>query len=262
MAAGGAPGPQQLAHEKTLGMRLAECVVCEGVADAAEGAACPHHPLCEICHLACRTAHATSVARATGGPDTSSRQSDHPCPCPGWAHGRPCTAVLGPPGAPPSKLGRLMKATPAEEEAVVRQFMESAGLFAKTLKVEKVYRVANRALTHMYAQCRERFRKTGDDTERVVYHGTSRQASGSIIKNGFDLTRAGKANGQACGHGIYAGATAQVSHSYTRIDAADSRRMFICLAAGGPAHTRRAPGGILVFPREQQVLPCWVIDYN
>jgi hypothetical protein len=242
--------------ESILAISSRRCELCDF--PAVGGGGCPTHLLCENCHRAC---HATY--RRVRERDASAAPM---CPCNGTAEQSAptkCSQELFP-DLPAdgefAKLGKLLKATPSESKQVIEFITMSAG--SQRFAVEGIYRVANRPLEMMYAQCRERFRKAGDVTERVVFHGTSRQASGSIVKNGFDVSFSGKANGQVHGRGIYVGATASVSLGYTREDSVGARRMFICLAAGGKDHMKNGGNGILVFPREQQVLPCWVIDYK
>jgi len=177
--------------------------------------------------------------------------------CPVAVDGVPCGGVLSTEmPEPASKLGRLIPATPEQQEQVLR-FLE------KNTKIvpgrASVFRVVNRPLELMFEQCCARFQSMGDEEVQLVYHGTTRQASGSIIKNGFDASFGGKAHGQVHGQGIYTARDANMSWGYTKLDIEGGRRMFICLGAGGRGH-RRGTDDILVFPREQQVLPRWVID--
>lgn len=160
-----------------------------------------------------------------------------------------------------SSLGRL-ELLPEADAGV------PLSLFTKTLpkaKAKKIYSVINRPLEAIYEQCRTRFAKSGAFIELYVFHGTSTQSSGSIIKNGFDASFSGKAHGQAHGPGVYVATTAAFSHGYSKKDVVGGRRMFICTAldtsAGGRA-TCKKTDDIYVFQRESQLLPRWVIDYE
>ena len=199
---------------------------------------CPKHPICESCH------------RVVGL--MSQKLGKLICPTSG------CSWTGEPRDAPPFRagLGYLEETTP-EEAAVIADLV----LATQTVVVEKVRRVCNRTLRDSYDQCKERFRLAAAGTEWVVFHGTTRQNSGSIIKNGFDISFAGKAHGSVHGRGIYAGTNAALSSLYSKQDGVGKRCMFVCTALPGDGKFKKA-GDILVFPREQQVLPRWVVYYH
>lgn len=227
------------------------CALCgypdDTSAQLAPDCGCAAHPLCANCLRAAQLSH----ARAAG-------------PAPQFCPFGACEALLPPlPAAPApparARLGCLVPATPAEAEEVTRVFTKSLGRAPKHVKVHKV---VNPALEAVYLQCQERFRRCGSTKELEVYHGTTRAASGSIVKNGFDASFSGKANGQVHGRGIYVSPSAQFSEGYTKGDISGGRRMFICTALPGVNNYTPATKNIYVFPRDMQVLPRWVVDYD
>lgn len=215
------------------------CALCQRTAHPNGG--CPEHTLCESCH------YTASLL--------STKVGEQLCPVPDctWREvldGEDCTKALRP------GLGYLE--LPDEEEAravtkLIRASMDS-------VVVEKVRRVRNRTLLESYNQCKERFRLAAAEDEWIVFHGTTRHSSGSIVKNGFDISYAGKAHGQVHGRGIYAGVTAKTSAFYTKEDSIKKHCMFVCTALPGDGKFTRS-GNILVFPREQQILPRWIVYY-
>jgi hypothetical protein len=216
---------------------------------------CEAHPLCDNCLRAC---HLTF------------RRIAHAPVCPGES----CDAPLPletPDGAgaalPPSTLGRSVEATPAEIEEATRLF--HGGVSSRPYRIKLVRKVINEPLAAMFEQCRERFRKAGllvppEHAMRHYFHGAPRQASGSIIKNGFNVSFSGKTHGKALGPGIYTATDPITSHGYAHVDTSGGQCMFICagLPGGDHDHGGNPSGPVCVFRREQQVLPLWLVFYE
>lgn len=218
-----------------------KCESCDFSAD--RGFGCGRHLLCHCCHKV-----VAQTCTKLGMPPV--------CPFVGCPLALQATKDFK-----ESLLGRLEPM--AEDEAAF-----PLSLFHRTLKegrVKRVFRVVNKPLEAVYAQCKARLASSGDFVELYVYHGTSIQASGSIIKNGFNPGFSGKANGQAFGPGVYVATTARFSDGYSTQNVKGGKRMFICTAldsvAGGRASCKKTED-IYVFPRENHLLPLWVVDYT
>ena len=159
-------------------------------------------------------------------------------------------------GCRPAKHTLLGRLEPAElPPEVQRHFAHCT--------IKRAYQVVNLPQTLLFEQCRERFQKEAENGGEVVrvFHGTSRAATGSIVKNGFNVTFSGKANGQAYGPGVYTATTPSISYGYTRPDCGKERCMFVCDALPGPANAHSRSGHVLVLRREQQVNPRWLVYF-
>lgn len=232
------------------------CFICKeyGAASAC-GAG---HPICEACVRASELT-AQKLSQLTG--------MEFPALCP-YAD---CEGVVkSTPRVAPQRLARLVKVetTNPEYASVADKFMESM----KTSAIQSIYRVENPALKAVHEACRARMTKEtrivhGKDVganEKLVFHGTTREAAGSIIREGFDTHRAGSAHGTAYGAGIYVGTEARVSVTYCKPDSTGTATMFLCSALLGDTTGRDSQSGpnLFVVYREQQVLPLYIIYFK
>jgi hypothetical protein len=158
--------------------------------------------------------------------------------------------------APP----RLLPASPAQERQV-RALMETLTTF-RGEPIKKIRVIHNPVLTESFLQCQKRLNQSGSPSrETLLFHATDRQATGSIIRGGFDLSLSGTSHGEALGPGIYLASEPVYSHKYAQQDAGQSHCMFICRALlGGPKHHRSSQGQH-VLRREQQVCPLYIVYY-
>lgn len=149
-------------------------------------------------------------------------------------------------------------------------YKKVSDIFMNTMKgyhaaVEKIFRIENDALRGIYEACRDRIKKQrGDANEQILFHGTSRAASGGIAREGFDLRRVGKAHGAVYGPGVYFATDAITSHGYTKEDTKHDRCMLLCSVIIGDSKKGDSYDGksFFVVNREQQILPTHVIYYN
>jgi hypothetical protein len=159
------------------------------------------------------------------------------------------------------RLARLVRL-----EAVSAEYDRVAAHFGKSLpstRIRNLFRVENAALRAVHEACNERMcRAAGDANRCEMFHATTRPASGSIIREGFDTHRAGLAHGTALGAGIYVADEARFSDGYSTPDAAGLRSMFLCsvLLGKNGENSKKSHGQCVVF-REQQVLPIYLIQY-
>lgn len=151
---------------------------------------------------------------------------------------------------------------PATEEDVSKVKKLMSGVVSRDRDF-KVFQIVNPGLESVFSTCKNRFRRAAlPDDVKQVFHGTTRQASGSIIANGFDTSFAGKAHGTAHGHGVYVGSKCTISDGYAKPDSFSNRCMFVCDALlGGPNNHKNVRGSFYVLKREQQVLPRFVVHY-
>lgn len=158
------------------------------------------------------------------------------------------------------QLGRLEEPTEAERAEAEELFLAGGGSSALT----RVKAVRNTALDGCFEMCRLRFMSMGVPADTlVVFHGTTRQASGSIIRSGFDASMVGSAHGQAFGAGIYASPQVATARRYAPNDTLGEQHMFICRALPGVAKKHHGGGGdILVFRREQQIVPKYLVAFR
>lgn len=242
LGAGGAP-PAKTA----LGGKI--CHLCGGWAGAWAGA-CQNHPHCGACERAVTAAYVRSAA------------ADPQCPGPAC----PAPFVLaGPPAADaarPTILGYKVTVPEDERQFVLKLLLNGRMANKKLTGDEQVWRIVNRPLAAVYEQLRERAERAADPPqELLVFHGTARQATGSIIKHGFDVVGfAGKAHGSALGKGVYGAAASAMSFGYAKPDVGGEQHLFLCSALTSkkicPAVHR---AGQYMFPRATQVLPRWVV---
>lgn len=237
------------------------CALCHEF-EPAGGCVGGHH----IC-AACVTAIVRTTEKLLGVTDIPPL-----CPLEG------CTEFLRAPTVEKARAGsrrlaRLVRLAPADPEYadVLAAFgAPLAGFAGGTLaaaNVRNIYRVENPALRAVYEACRERMDKEGrrgpGANEKRVFHATTRAAAGSIVREGFDVHRAGKAHGTALGVGIYVANDAMFSHGYSSEDSVGARAMFVCQALLGAAgRNSKSSGGQHVVFREQQVLPTHLIHYD
>jgi hypothetical protein len=170
--------------------------------------------------------------------------------------------------AAPRRLARLIRLDRGapKYEATVNAFRATMG----SATVHDVFRVENPALRAVYRACRERLVREGrveGANENRLFHATTRAAAGSIVREGFDTHRAGKAHGAALGAGIYVASDARFSHRYSDTDSVGLRAMFLCAVLLGKngknskSDGGAPPGQYAVF-REQQVFPAYLIMYT
>ena len=176
-------------------------------------------------------------------------------------------------GAPPrgARMEKVAAADPAL--ATVR------GLFAKTLDagwITDVYRVSNPALQVLFEACAARLAKEGrrvgakevGANEALLWHSTARAAAGAIIREGFDIRRAGSAFGTALGIGIYLSPHAAFSHRYSKEDSSSRRCVLLCRVLLGDTTGRdsksdgQAAPDQYVVGRECQILPSYCVYYS
>lgn len=161
-----------------------------------------------------------------------------------------------------------LKNTETEFEAIAEKF----GLTMDRTWIVAVYRIENTPLKNVFELCKARIEKEGRTVkgksiganEALLFHASSRAACGGIIREGFDMRRAGQAHGTALGPGAYFGGTAEISHGYSRADARNQRCMFLCRVLLGDTTGRdsKSAAGIYVVNREQQLLPTYFIEYR
>ena len=150
------------------------------------------------------------------------------------------------------------KITQAERDAIVAEMRSKVG----RIEVSRVVKVHNPVLEGMFGACAENFRKMGVATGMTrVYHGTSRQAVGSIIRCGFNASLSGKAHGKALGYGVYASELPTVALSFAKVsaDADRTQCMFICDALLGGTRDHKKSGTYIVVRREQQIIPRYAV---
>lgn len=94
------------------------------------------------------------------------------------------------------------------------------------------------------------------------FHATTRQATGSIIRTGFDVSISGRAHGTALGVGIYMAQVPDFADRYAKFDATNKRCMFVCKTLPGNDKQHKTCGDQTVYRREQQVLPVYLVYYS
>ena len=159
------------------------------------------------------------------------------------------------------RTGTLQKASEEQTALVTSLLRERQTKFGGSLvRPKQIRRVYNPALHAIQMQFIERMRRTGKPTDVVVvFHGTNRQAIGSIVMNGFDASRK-PANGRALGHGIYSTQSPHYALNYATNDSAGGQCLFICKAApGGENEHVGSKGHVIVLKREQQIVPLFVL---
>jgi hypothetical protein len=178
-----------------------------------------------------------------------------------------------------------MRPRPARMEKVVSSdptYKTVLDLFGKTLKrewVTDIFRVSNPPMQMLFEACKARMEKEGrlikkdrgiqvdvGANEQLCWHSTSRAASGSIVRSGFDVSRAGSAFGTALGIGIYVSPYASFSHGYSKEDSSSKRCMILCRVLLGDTTGRDSISDSVpnqyCIKREQQVLPQFVLHYQ
>jgi hypothetical protein len=160
-----------------------------------------------------------------------------------------------------------------------------AELFGRTLDrkwITDLFRVINPSLQILFEACRARMQKEGrlvrttvdvnqkdvGANEALCWHATPRAAAGSIVRSGFDISKAGSATGTALGIGIYVSPFAAFSDGYSQEDSSSKRCMLLCRVLLGDTTGRdsRSDGSKnpsqYVVNREMQVLPSYVLYYE
>lgn len=173
--------------------------------------------------------------------------------------GRPgAEDLLGAEAAADSKVGLSRLPDSGDEYLSVLTILGKFGH-----NVEKIFRVDNPGLKAAFDMCAANFAFQGVQCESAwAFHATRRQATGSIVRSGFDASLAGKAHGTALGAGIYVATTPKYAHMYAKLDAKGKNCMFICKALPGGAHNSKAVGDQMVLKREQQVRPVYLVHYS
>lgn len=165
---------------------------------------------------------------------------------------------------------RLVTLHPNEVE--FRAVSEKFGRTLDAKWIQSIFRVDNQPLKLIFEACKARIEKEGrvvggkdiGANEVLLFHATSRAACGGIVREGFDMRRAGDAHGTALGPGAYFAADASMSHGYSKIDGKGQRCMLVCRVLLGNTKGRdsKASGGQFVVNREQQLLPAYMIIYQ
>lgn len=240
-----------------------QCVLC---GYSAERAVCPEdHALCDRCH---RAYHVGQQKGAGASPDDAVQ-----CPASG------CSYRVAP---PPDAKSQIRLAPIGKDSA---EYSTATAGFEKTVGrrvlIQRVFRVHNPTLADMFELCRARLRhEQRDTTEKLMFHGTTRAAAGSIARSGFDIRYSGS-HAEALGPGAYFAVNASYSDGFTDADYKGARSMIVARVlpgrspgAGAAAAARGAQqaegpnyydsnikGSILAVRREQQALPVYVIYY-
>ncbi|KAM4612170.1 protein mono-ADP-ribosyltransferase PARP14-like [Polymixia lowei] len=119
-----------------------------------------------------------------------------------------------------------------EYQNVAKGFLKTA----KQYNILTIERVQNFYLWQAYALCRQRIlAKNGvsDVGEKVLYHGTTAEASRCIEKNKFDRSYTGM-NGAAYGKGVYFAVNANYSaQGYARPDGSSLKRLYVARVLTG-----------------------------
>jgi len=261
------------------GTEDAPCALC-GNSHFGFYSACTAHPtLCYACVLA-----SCAGQRQVG-------LEEPLCPLGGTR----CCGKFTPPSPPPKSGDRpsLSRLIPVELTTNLQFSVKGKNvnyspqeLFGKK-QAKKLLRVRNVPLEMMFEACRSRFQQSSvPDEPELVFHATARQATGSIVKNGFNAAFSGSAHGEVYGKGIYCSPDLSTALRFAEADSENNVCVFICQAlmgrqftpalpppkkaAGGskqsagevsrPAGTQKQfnsakSGTIWVVKREQQIVP-------
>lgn len=185
-----------------------------------------------------------------------------------------CRQTIEQPASSPS----LGKSTLVQVPKTSDEYEKSTGDFLRTLgespAIERVFKVNNPTLDDMFEACRANLaRERRDASEKLMFHGTSRAAAGSISRSGFDIRYSGT-HGQVLGPGIYFAENASYSHMYAEADHGGSQCIIVARVLPGrqglggkkprpPNYFDTISGGdILAVKREQQGLPVYIIYYR
>lgn len=135
--------------------------------------------------------------------------------------------------------------------------------------VDKAFRVVNRPLQTIFEACKARMNKEGRKVkgaevganEKLLFHATSRAAAGGIVREGFDMRRAGEAHGTALGPGAYFAVEAATSLGYVKRDGHGGCSMLVCkVLVGEPKRDAVHTTNVFVVNREQQILPVYLLQ--
>ena len=163
----------------------------------------------------------------------------------------------------------ILLATDPERKRIVDMFHKTVDKPRTT--IGKVFRIVNKPLLTIFEACKARMdregRKIGKTevgaNEKLLFHGTTRVAAGGIVREGFDMRRAGQANGTALGPGAYFAADAATSMSYTHTDGHGGLSMLVCrVLVGEPKRDAVHSGNVFVVNREQQILPVFLLHLS
>lgn len=267
-AAAGAAG--DAATSVAAGATDTPCVLCEHPSQA--DICVDGHRACYRCGSAYwrATEKVTAQLRAFDSGQDRGQSQDHPIFC--FAPDCYQTMIQPTPSPLPGKSTLIPIPENSDEyEQATREFLRTLGA---TPTIERVFRVNNPTLADMFEMCRANLaRETRDTAEKLMFHGTTRTAAGSISRSGFDIRYSGT-HGQALGPGIYFAENASYSHGYAEADHGGRQCMIIArVLPGRQAHgrdTERSPnyydtvsgGDILAVKREQQGLPVYIIYYR
>lgn len=270
-------------------VKSSACCMCGRVLGTEGGlAGCPDgHLLCANCHHVWQRAYGKLLEF-----DREISDNNPDMICPDLA----CKQMLkeldggGPRTVPLSELvGKSRSVQIFRLKPTDIEFQTIADKFGKTLSMEylttmfgkssdkmliqELYRIDNPPLKAIFEACKARIEREGrrmggasvGANEALLFHATDRAACGAIMREGFDMRRSGKVNGQVYGPGAYFAADAAVSHGYSRMDGRNQRCMLLCRVILGDASGRdstMAPGNVFVVNREQQILPTYMIIYS
>lgn len=182
--------------------------------------------------------------------------------------------VVGSEVKPEPRFARMERVASTHPDCVM-----AVALFGKTSPanwVTEVYRVSNPPLQALFEACRARMAKEGrrlgskdvGANEIQAWHATPRAAAGGIIREGFNVSRAGSAAGTVLGIGIYVAPNSSFSHMYSREDATSKRCMILCRVLLGDTSGRDSVTDGAASPaqycvrRECQVMPQFVLYYQ
>ena len=250
-------GPEAAAGPKPKGDFEPLCAMCGEVSSSQS---CPSgHWICDPCLAVYLRAHELLACSTPVCPILD-------CLSPPLA--RPDEAA-----APPVRTARLVRL--AKDCPGFGKVAKAFGLTLSAAKIESLFRVENSALRGVYLACKERMQKEGrlmgttkeknvGANEQWLFHATTRAASGSIVREGFDASRAGESHGTALGSGIYLTPDASFAHRYSSPDARGECVMFYCQALLGDTSGRDSKSGPsqFVVKREQQIFPAYRVHYS
>ncbi|XP_033127963.1 protein mono-ADP-ribosyltransferase PARP12-like [Anneissia japonica] len=145
--------------------------------------------------------------------------------------------------------------------------------------ITKIERVQNRHLRAKFNRQNEYMRRTFNNAEHQLFHGTTRQNAEDICRNNFNIEFSGRRNGAAYGRGAYFASTAGYSDNYATADRWNHKRMFLArVLAGnytvGESYMRRPPHNydscvndtrnptIFVISNNDQIYPEYLITYS
>jgi hypothetical protein len=165
---------------------------------------------------------------------------------------------------------RLVPLNSSDEEykRAVQMFASGIASGGMLATVSAVYRVISRPLQTAYEACKARMDKEGRQicgmevggNEKLLFHGTTRAAVGGIVREGFDMKRAGEAHGTALGRGAYFATDACTSMGYVKRDAHGNNCMLVCkVLVGAPKRDAVHVPGVYVVQKSQQILPVYVL---